>query len=281
MKKIIFLFVFFSIIFNLYAQLYKVEIIPEKKQIYLGDKVKFYLKISTDTPIKSIKILDNSTKFEIYKKDRNKIIYFFYNQFFKTGEIKIKPIKILINGIEIYSNELTIYVKSNLEKDYKFNDVKPPEDVKFYLTKKEKIYLIIALIILIGIIFVIIKIFKKRKIEKQSPIYNDFDYLLPYEEALKNVKVCEKFLENGELRNFYSQLSFTLKKFIQRKMKIELIELTIDEIVKKYKKTLHKDIIEFLKKCDEIRFSGKFPDYIQAKKDFERLKELIEDVENS
>ncbi len=265
---------------NLFAQFYKVELTPEKKDIYLGDRVKFYLKISSNTKIKYSKILDNSTKYYIFKKTKNAHIYYFLKQFFKTGKVVINPIKINVNGVELYSDNVTIYVKSNLKKDSKFNDVKPPEEVGFYLTKKEKLEILIALVLLLIIIFIFLKVRKKKKKANDKDKY-DFNYLLPIEEAKKNIKICEKYLEEGDLKNFYTHLSYTLRKFIQRKKKLELIELTIEEIIEKYRNIIPEEIIYTLKRWDDIRFSGIFPDYNEIKKDLEKLKEIIENVENS
>jgi len=283
MRKIKIILIFICLLFLcniLFAQFYKVQIVPEKKDIYLGDRVKFYLKISSDSKIKSIKILDNSTKYHILKKTDNEHIYYFLKQFFKTGKVVINPVKINVNGIIVYSDNVTIYVKSNLKKDSKFNDVKPPEVVGFYLTKKEKLYILIALILLIIIALIFVKLRKKRKKTEEKEKFN-FDYLLPFEEAKKNIKICEKYLENGDLKNFYSHLSYTLRKFVQRKKKLDLIELTIEEIIEKYKNKIPDEIIFSLKRWDDIRFSGNFPDYNELKNDLDKLKELVENVENS
>ena len=281
MKKIFLLvsLIIFIVFSSLFSQYYKVEIIPPDKKIFLGDRVKFYIKISSNKEIKDIKLYDKNLK--IKKKNKKEIILSFYKQFFKTGKITIPPVKLKVNGIEVFSDNLTIYVHSNLKKDSKFNDVKPPEKVKFYLTKKEKIILLILIILIILFFLLIIRLLKNRKKVVKKEEKFEFEYLLPYEEAKKNIEKCKEFLEKGRLDDFYAMLSYTLKRFIERKRKIKLVELTFEEIIDEYKDSLPHNIINLLEKWDTIRFSGNFPDFENLKQDLKNLMEVIENVENS
>ena len=277
MKKFL-LLIFFLNSAYLNAVFFKVKIIPEKKNIYLGERTKIKILITSDEKIKKVVVNFNPYK-DIYisKKDikisNKKAIVTFYIQFFSVGLHTFPKINLVVNGIKIYTDKVKINVISNLKGGEKFRDVKPPEKVSFYLTKDE----IIVLIFLVLLLILVIIFFKvKGKKEKLKGFKTDF--YTSYEEFLKNIKICEQLLNEIKIKEFYFLISYSLRRYIDRKFKVNTLKMTISEIEKL---NIPDEIKEILKEFDDIKFTKKIPSIKKANSHLEKVKLIVKNVENS
>ncbi len=261
----------------------------DKNKIYLGELVKFTIKIDSDINIKNInsnlknKLQDFGIS-EITKNlDNKKVVYNFNLQFFKTGTVKIPSIEFNITtekgNYKIYSNSLNVDILSNLKDNESFHDIKPPEKVGFYLTTREFLILsiIISLIILLMFLF---RYLKNRISTKEHSVK-----LSPIEEFNDRCKICEKLLNRSDLKGFYFKISEAARIYFDRIYNIHTLEATIKEIKYIFENNLSVDgsikneIINLFKKWDFYKFTGNFPSIEEAKKDFRKIKNIIELIE--
>ncbi len=272
------------------AENFKVNFTYNQKKIFLGDKVEFNIKITSDTLIKDI-FSDLQDKLKIYniseinkKVQEKKVFYRFFLQFFNTGQISIPPITFNLitkdGKYKIYTNPLKITVLSNLNDNASFNDIKQPEKVGFYLTTKEFLILVIILLFLLFVYFAYRKLKKKKDkkyIRKLSPI----------EEFNINFKTCEKLLNEKKQKKFYFKLSESTRAYFDRIYNIHTLEATIKEIEQIFKKhnldmseDLKNKILSLYKKWDYYKFTGNFPTIQKSLEDLEEVKNIVLNIEN-
>lgn len=164
---------------------------------------------------------------------KNQIIHQFDLTAYDEGSYLIPSIKVEKNGntfktpifeidvknVEIDSTQNKVGpIKPVMEEAYNFND---------YLYKYWIYGLIALFIFIIAIILLILYIrSKSRNLKNNKP-------KTPYEEvvfALKSVD-AKKYLKRGEQQEYYTQLSFILRRYIGKVYKFSALELLSDDII--------------------------------------------------
>lgn len=129
----------------------------------------------------------------------------------------------------------------------------------------------------------ILSLFTIQKIEVK--------YFTPYEKAVNELKKIDKlkYESNDDVKNYYSNLTFIVRNFIEEKIIKNALECTTKELIekldllktaKKYKfsnKTL-KNIDGIFSRADLVKFAKHEPDYQTALSDLESLKKEIDNI---
>ena len=117
----------------------------------------------------------------------------------------------------------------------------------------------------------------------------DVKYFTPYEKAVNDLKKIKKlkYESNVDIKNYYSNLTFIVRNFIEEKLIKNALECTTKELIekldllksaKKYKfsnETL-KNIDGIFSRADLVKFAKYEPDYQTALSDLESLKKEID-----
>ncbi|MEW6618071.1 MAG: BatD family protein [bacterium] len=290
--KVFFAFLFISSC--VFAQEPEITVKVDKPIITIGDPIKYTLVIEKDNNVQITPPEIKPGNFEIlnYKelkpqKTRNKILiqYEYIITTYQTGKFKIPAViieYILPNKEKrkIHSQEIKIEVKSVLPQNAKdIKDIKPPVEIKADLTKWIWILIIIFLILLISVIGLIY--WNKRK---KPPLEQEVEVIRPPHEIayeqLNKIRTSN-LLTQGLVKEYYIQISDVIRQYIERRYKINALELTTQELIEKMKINLiGQDYVNlvnnFLKECDLVKFAKYIPHKEEINTVIERAKGIID-----
>lgn len=236
------------------AQRIKATASLDSANILLGDQVKLFLEIDhpknvnvqfptvADTLLDLIEVLNRSgiDTFELDNEEFQKQIQSYTITCFDSGSYRIPPqwFKIDINGRldSIPSNGVTLNVYSMAIDTTKGpTDIKMPYDAP--LTLKEVTPYILGVILIGAIIFLILYSIKRKK--KNQPIFTKPQK--PKEPAhivalreLDRIKE-EKIWQKGKTKQYYSEVSDTLRAYIEDRFEIRAMEQTSDETLQSFR----------------------------------------------
>jgi len=293
MKNLLLLVNFLIIQFS-FAQ----EIVPklDRITIKIGEPIQYQAKIDykkgdkiifpsfTDSLNYHITILDQ--KLDTVKTDgKSEIVQHLELTGFDAGKFNIPTIKIQKNGKDFSTKEIEIEIQDvavDTTKNAIF-PIKPVMEEQYSLGdywNKYWLYGIIALVLfIIGIILIVLYIRSKSKISGNS-------YKTPYDEAKASLKALDakKYLKKGEQKEYYTQLSFILRKYLGRVYHFSALEILSDELVMYI--SSKEDILpddnqklkEFLFDADLVKFAKQ--EFDQPKNELNRkwVEEFIDRV---
>lgn len=274
------------------------EIVPklDRTTIKIGEPIKFQAKIDykegdqiifpsvTDSLNHHITVLDQ--KLDTVKTDgKSEIVQHFELTGFDAGKFTIPSLKIQKNGKDFLTKEIEIDIQDvavDTTKNAIF-PIKPVMEEEYSLGdywNKYWLYGIIALVLfIIGIILVVLYIRSKSKITGNS-------YKTPYDEAKAGLKALDakKYLKNGEQKEYYTQLSFILRKYLGRVYHFSALEILSDELVMYISSKQDilpedtKKLKEFLFEADLVKFAKQ--EFDDSKNELNRkwVEEFIERV---
>jgi hypothetical protein len=263
------------------AQRIKATASIDSTNILLGDQVKLFLEIDhpktvevtfpnvPDTLIKYIEVLDRSEidTFESNEETFQKQIQSFLITSFDSGSYRIPPFwfKIDLDGRldSIPTNGVTLNVHTMaIDTTRGPTDIKYPYDAP--VTLKEVIPYILGGILILAILFFIFYAIKRKKNNK--PIFviprkpKEPAHIIALRE-LDRIKQ-EKLWQQGKTKQFYSEITETLRKYIEDRYGIPAMEQTSDETLDsfKYRRDLLKEktlenLSRILKLADLVKFA--------------------------
>jgi len=272
----------------------KVEAFISKYCALIGDQLDYSLSIKTDPSLKvkveDIKIfndyevikIDNIK--EIIENDIKTISLRYTFTVLKAGAYLLPSISIKYGRDKLNhvtkSGQIPFLIKTLLNKDE--NDIR--DIVHFASIKKSsdlKKYIFLALvIILLIIIFLFIKKRKKDKIsvsEIPSPAW---------EIAFKELDALVKkdFLKQEKFKEFYYELSFILRKYIENQFQVMAPERTTEEFIKIMQSQniftiSHQKLLkDFLLTSDLVKFAKRKPDSKEIDEGSFLVRTFIEDT---
>lgn len=273
------LFLFLAVAAN--AQRIKATASIDSTNILLGDQVKLFLEIDypknvevtfpnlPDTLIDHIEILDQSEidTFGLDDENFQKLIQSFLITSFDSGSYHIPPFwfKIDLDGRidSIPTNGVTLNVYSMaIDTTRGPTDIKYPYDAP--VTLKEVIPYILGIILIAAILFFIFYAIKRKRNNK--PIFvipkkpKEPAYIVALRE-LDRIK-HEKIWQQGKTKQYYSEVTETLRKYIEDRFEIQAMEQTSDETIESFRKQkgLLKDksfnnLSQILKLADLVKFA--------------------------
>lgn len=262
--KILLIFVSLVMVEPVVAQRIKATASLDSANILLGDQVKLFLEIDhpknvevkfpsvPDTIVNLIEVLDRSIidTFELDNEEFQKQIQTFTITCFDSGSYRIPPYWFTfdVNGMvdSIPSNGLTLNVYSMAIDTTKGpTDIKMPYDAP--LTLKEVTPYILGAILIGAIIFLILYSIKRKKnnqpIFAKPPKPKEPAHIIALRE-LDRIK-AEKIWQQGKTKQYYSEVSDTLREYIEDRFEIRAMEQTSDETLDAFR--FRRDLIN--EKC--------------------------------
>ena len=217
--------------------------------------------------------------------DGKKILQVLTITSFDSGRQVIPPLAIEINGKTYYTDTIGIevaYMPFDPSQDYRdikeIVEVAPPWWLKY-------IPWAVGLVTLVAIVLIVYLFTRKKKaVTIEQPVYSK---LSPYEEALLALEELQKkgWMQNGEIKLFYSRLNDILRVFVLRKLNIATLEKTNEELIGQLKQlSIDRDsfarLAEALRMADFVKFARYQPDENDNRKNFTIIQSAITTLNN-
>lgn len=276
MKNLLLLVSFFIFQFSL-AQ----EITPklDRTTIKVGEPIKYEVKIDykegdkvvfptiADSLNYHIEVLDQ--KLDTVKTDgKSEIVQHLELTGYDAGKFNIPSFIIQKNGKDLTTKQLEIEIQDiavDTTKNAIF-PIKPVMEEQYSMRdywNKYWLYGIIALILfIIGIVLVVLYVRAKSKLSGEK------SYKTPYDEAKASLKALDakKYLKRGEQKEYYTQLSFIIRRYLGRVYNFSALEILSDDLVK-YIATKQDILPEDIQKFKQFLFDADLVKF--AKQEFD------------
>jgi hypothetical protein len=244
--------------FSVSAQPIVVKATIDSTHILIGEQTKIHLEIAANKeqalqiPVISDTLMTNVEVLEISKIDtidignnRIQLKYDYLVTAFDSALYLLPPFQV-ISGIDTaYSNELALKV-STLPVDVEskqFYDIKEIIKPKFVLMDYLPIilYVLLGLVLAAAIAYIIYRIVNKKSL---IPFKKEEPYIPPHIRAilaLDAIKV-QKLWQQGRMKEYHSEITDTLRKYIESRFEVGAMEMTSGEILEKLRGYSDADI---------------------------------------
>ena len=225
----------------------------DSTNILIGQQTKIHLEIAadksqqlqlplvSDTLMTGVEILDIS-KIDTTDIGNNRIQmkYDYLITTFDSALYLLPPFKVIAGIDTVYSAELalkvsTVPVDTESGKFYDIKDVRKPP---FVLMDYLPIFLwILAILVLLALaVFIIYRLINKKSL---IPFKKEEPYVPPHIRAIRRLDAIklEKLWQMGKEKVYYSEITETLRKYIEERFDVGAMEMTSGEIltgIKKY-----------------------------------------------
>lgn len=295
MKKLIIIALVFFGFASTNAQSFYVNLNDLNNTIPVGKEILINSKVSIESGDK-FSILDTSyykkknpnIELKIIQDTSNKKQIKFLINSYDTGYIVLGPFGVIINQKDTLFSEPILryfsYPKITPENGFK----KSLNNIDFSLTKTEKIALffitywwVFLLLVVIPIIVLIVMFYiRKNKKEIETTPLPTISLKDEFLEKLK--KVNEKSLwQNGKVKEYHTEVTFTIRLYITKRYKINALELTSTQIASSLKVELFQEDLKqkmtfLLSLADMVKFAKEKP----SSEENERILMIAEEFIN-
>ena len=284
------------------ASFSQVTSVIDSTSIKIGEQITFLVQVETDTtnlvvfpegqtflPLEVIE----SYAIDTTKEDaKYKLIKKYGVTQFDSGAYTIPRQKIVIGTKVFYTDSLQVEVKNIVVDTTKqgLYDIKPFIEVEKSPSQWWK-YLLQTLLILSLIGFLLYWfIWRTKPLTTEEKIA----LLPPYDRAKLALQKLDEtnYLENAELKDYYSELTFIIRKYLDEKVYDRALESTTDELINRLNilkdgnriditKDDIKNIETILKRADLVKFAKSAPDVELAKLDRNTIDVEIDQVKEA
>ncbi len=271
-------------------------------KIKIGEQITYKIQVEADTT--DLVVFPEGQTFmplemiESYKVDttknnaRFKLIKKYGLTQFDSGSYMIPKQKVVIGTKTVFTDSLNVEVFSVAVDTTKQNlyDIKPLIEVEKGVSNWW-IYLLIALVSL-GLIGFLLYWFIWRK--KPLTEEEEIAMLPPYDRAKLALKKLDEsnYLQRSELKDYYSELTFIIRKYLDEKVYDRALESTTDELVDRLNMLKDASQIELsqtdidnietiLKRADLVKFAKSAPDIELARIDRDTIDVEIDQVKEA
>lgn len=266
---------------NVYGQEVNIQSTLEKDSALIGEQFEYTISISSRAPLHSVVPLDDNlfpsaieiiteTADSIVKEEsvRNYFIRYTITSF-DSGKWSVNPIPVLINDFNDLDTLFTasgevVFLMPEVDTTAAIKDIKEPINTPFVLSELLP-YAPYAggVILLTAIVLLVYFIIRRRKQEEKMAIPS----LPPHEKALNSLDRIkrEKIWQKGEVKEYYDQLSDTIRLFIEERFDIPAMESVTWEILEDFKKYSwdDEDLMDLLESLlqlsDLVKFAKEDP----------------------
>ncbi|WOD45136.1 BatD family protein [Hwangdonia lutea] len=274
----------------------------DSTSIKIGEQITYSIQVETDST--SLVVFPEGQTFsplemiESYKvdtlknNDRFNLIKKYGLTQFDSGSYTIPRQKIIIGDKTIFTDSLKVEVHNVVVDTTKqgLYDIKPIIEVDKSGSNWWK-YVLLTLLI-IGIIGFLIYwfIWRKKPLSEEEQIA----LLPPYDRAKLALKKLDEsqYLEHENLKDYYSELTFIIRKYLDEKVYDRALESTTDELISRLnllkdgnQVDISKDDIKklesILKRADLVKFAKSAPDVELAKLDRNTIDVEIDNVKEA
>lgn len=294
-----YLFFIFSFLFSQTSEAQKVTSRVDTTSIRLGEQIKYRIAVETDSsdlvvfpegqtfmPLEMVESFPVDTS---RIQERFRLIKEYALTQWDSGSYTIPRQRISINEKPVFTDSILVQV-ADVAVDttkQKMFPIKPSVEVPSGFSIPEWLWWLLALlfIALAGSFMFFRRKRKKAEAAKKLP---------PYEQAIFELQQLDNshLLEQREIKEYYSQLSAAVRRYLDGEVYDHALESTTGELIeylKHEKETGHLNLSEetivklrtILERSDLAKFAGSRPDVITAKEDRSSVELVIKDTRAS
>jgi len=226
--------------------------------ILIGQQTKVHLEIAADKnkqlqlPMVSDTLMAGVEVLEISKidttdigNDRIQLKYDYLITSFDSALYLLPPFKVIADLDTVLSAELALKVSTyDVDTETKqFYDIKDVRKPSFVLM--DYIPIILWILVIIAFIALIVYIIYRLKNQKSLvPLKKEEPYVSPHIRAINRLDTIksEKLWQIGKMKEYHSEITETLRIYIEERFKVEAMEMTSGEILAEIKKYSTADI---------------------------------------
>jgi len=274
----------------------------DSTNIKIGQQITFKVEVVADTT--DLVVFPEGQTFsplemiESYKVDTTKndakyqLIKTYGLTQFDSGSYTIPKQKIIIGTKTFFTDSLLVEV-SNIKVDTTkqgLYDIKPFIKVEKSSSNRWLIILVILLAVVLVAFLLYWFIWRKKPLTEEAKIA----LLPPYDRAKLALKNLDEstYLDNSELKDYYSELTFIIRKYLDEKVYDKALESTTDELISRLNLLNDANQIELskedirnldtiLKRADLVKFAKSAPDVELAKLDRNTIDIEIDHVKEA
>ncbi len=266
--------------------------------IKIGEQIKYQIEVKTDpedlvvfpegetfSPLELVESLDADT---LREKGNYRLLKEYFLTKFDSGKYVIPRQEVIIASSSYFTDSIAVEVNDVVvdTTKQKLYPIKPSVEVPPGFRIPDWVWWLLGIFLIAGLVaFLIIRKKKKDAQEAELP---------PYEEAMAELQKLDQaqYLEKREIKEYYSQLSFAVRKYLDRKIYDHGLERTTNELIlyledQKRQGKLNlsdetiRDFERILKRADLAKFAQSKPDVITAKEDRSKTQHVIDDLRAS
>jgi len=253
MKKVLYIFVFTLISLSSFAQQIEVNATIDSNSILIGQQAHINLNVTYDVKEGAVNIVfptiyDTINEFvEIVNKslidtvipDKENPTVFTQSQqititSFDSGYYAIPPFKFIVNKDTFETEPLLLEVQTvAVDTAQAIFDIKAPLEEPFNFMdwlKENWIWIVGTLGLLILIALIIIYFKNKKPVEKEVEAKPEIPIHVLALEKLESIK-RQKLWQDGKVKQYHSEISETLRNYIEERFFVNALEETTNEIM--------------------------------------------------
>lgn len=274
----------------------------DSTKIKIGEQITYKIEVEADTT--DLVVFPEGQTFtplemiESYKPDttRNQATYNLVKKYgltqFDSGHYTIPRQKIIIGSKEYFTDSLRVEVNNVLVDSTKqgLYDIKPFIKVDKSRSDWWKTALIIIAILAVVAFLMYWFIWRKKPLTEAEEIA----LLPPYERAKMALQKLDEsdYLQQAELKGYYSELTFIIRRYLDEQVYDRALESTTDELINRLNllkdgnqielsKNDIRNIETILKRADLVKFAKVTPDIELAKIDRDTVDLEIDNVKQA
>lgn len=279
------------------AQQPQVKSTVDSTNIKIGEQLNYYISVETDSTDLVVFPENSFSPLEVvesYKpdttriEDRFRLLKEYALTQFDSGKYVIPQQKVVVNNKSFLTDSIpvevaTVVVDTTKQKLY---PIKASVDIPDRFRIPGWIWWLFGAFALIAIVF----FFFRRKKKKEEAAKE----LPPYEEAITALNSLDNspLLERREIKEYYSRLTDSVRRYLDREVYDRALESTTAELItfleaSRNSGKIHldehtiQDLQLVLQRADLAKFANSRPDVITAKNDRSKVEHVINDVKTS
>jgi hypothetical protein len=185
---------------------------------------------------------------------------------------------------EVLADAVNIEVLSSLDEKALEGDIKDIKGPVSYWNKTY-IYIILAIVAVIGLILFIITFLQKRRKTKEVIIPDVPAHEIAYE-ALRTL-MGKDYLSTGKIQEYYFELSDIVRHYIENRFELKAPEMTTEEFLLTLKESVvlnseQKNLVKnFLSHCDMVKFAKYLPEKKEIDSSYESARHLVDQTKET
>ncbi|WP_228852763.1 BatD family protein [Aegicerativicinus sediminis] len=270
--------------------------------IKIGGEIKYTIQVETDSTdlvvfpegqtFNPLEVIDSYDIDTLRRNEKYNLIKTYGLTQFDSGYYTIPQQKILIGDKEFLTDSVRVEVRDIVVDTTKqgLYDIKPLIEVKKSSFNWWKWPLIILLFLAFVGAVVYWFVWRKKPLTEEEKIA----LLSPYERAKLTLKNLDEnhYLENREYKEYYSELTFAIRRYLDEQVYDHALESTTDQLIERLRllRDAHKieldsetitNIEAILRRADLVKFAKSSPDIELAKKDRDIIDLEIDHVKEA
>ena len=273
----------------------------DSTSIKIGEQITYHIQVESDasklvvfpegqtfSPLEMIESYEIDT---VKNKDKYNLIKTYGLTQFDSGKYTIPRQKIIIGDKTFFTDSLQVEVNTVVIDSTKgLFDIKPIIAVEKRGGDWWKYVLISLLLIAIVAFLLYWFIWRKKPLTEEEQIA----LLPPYDRAKLALKKLDEspYLEYENLKDYYSELTFIIRKYLEEKVYDKALESTTNELIQRLSLLKEGNQIEIsekdiknlesiLQRADLVKFAKSAPDVELAKMDWQTIDAEIDHVKEA